>query len=112
MPVMRKLSMEQVRSLLLPRRRVDLAPYESQLAQLEIGDWGEIQLEAADRTMVVKRRYTVAAKNLGKRLIYKRPRGGVIPFEVRALTAPSRRAATSRRATSGRTAASSSRRSA
>jgi hypothetical protein len=33
----------------------------------------------------VKRRYTMAAKNQGKQLAYKRLRNNMIPFEVRSL---------------------------
>jgi hypothetical protein len=56
------------------------------LRDLAPGDWGIITLEASDKVPTVKRRYTMAAKNQNKSLVYKRLRNSTIPFEVRPLS--------------------------
>jgi hypothetical protein len=85
MPSVRKLTAEEIQRLRSRGSRVDLSPYESGLRDLNPGDWGLIQLEPTDKVPTVKRRYTMAAKNQGKVLVYKRLRNQTIPFEVRAL---------------------------
>lgn len=84
MASVRKLSTDEVQRLRRRGNRVDLAPYEADLRELSPGDWGLIQLEEMDKVPTIKRRYTTAAKNQGKSLVYKRKRNGTIPFEVRA----------------------------
>lgn len=85
MPSVRKLSSDEIQRLRSRGSRVDLSPYEASLRELSPGDWGVIQLESSDKVPTVKRRYTMAAKNQGKELAYKRLRSGAIPFEVRPL---------------------------
>lgn len=75
--------MEEIQRLRSRGSRVDLSPYEEGLRELNIGDWGLIQLEGGDKVTTIKRRYTAAAKNQNKQLVYKRLRNGTIPFEVR-----------------------------
>lgn len=89
MAIMRKLSTDEVTRLQQPSGRVDLTPYSAAIQDLTAGDWGLITLGADDRVSVVKRRYSLAARGQGKRLVYKRLRSGTIPFEVRlAVVAP------------------------
>jgi hypothetical protein len=85
MPSVRKLSADEVQRLKSRGSRVDLSTYEASLRDLRIGEWGVIQLEAGEKVATVKRRYTMAAKNQGKHLTYKRLRNNSIPFEVQAL---------------------------
>ena len=80
----RKLTPDEVAQMDRPRGRVDLSAYEAALQELAVGDWGAIELEAGDRVPTVKRRATVAARGQGKRLIWKRQRNELLPFEVRA----------------------------
>jgi hypothetical protein len=87
MPSVRKLTLDEVQRLRSRGSRVDLGPYEASLRDLEPGDWGIIELDAGDKVPTIKRRYTIAAKNQGKAIVYKRLRTGKIPFEVRALQA-------------------------
>lgn len=93
MPVVRRMSPDEVAGLRRRGARVDLSPYRADLDNFAVGEWGVIQLEATDRVTAIKRRYTVAGKEQGKLLIYKRPRNGTIPFEVRSLAAAAKRAA-------------------
>jgi hypothetical protein len=85
MPSVRKLTSDEVQRLRSRGSRVDLGPYEASLRDLGPGEWGVITLDASDKVPTVKRRYTMAAKNQSKLLIYKRLRSGTIPFEVRSL---------------------------
>jgi hypothetical protein len=86
MPSVRKLTSDEIQRLRSRGSRVDLGPYEASLRELGPGDWGIITLEASDKVPTVKRRYTMAAKNQNKMLVYKRLRNGTIPFEVRPLS--------------------------
>jgi hypothetical protein len=86
MPTVRKLSQDEIQGLRSRGSRVDLAPYEEGLQGLNPGDWGAISLEPTDKVPTVKRRYTMAARNQNKTLVYKRLRNSTLPFEVRPLT--------------------------
>ncbi len=84
MPNIRRLSPEEIQRLRSRGSRVDLSTYEQGLRDLDEGEWGLIQLDPGEKVTTVKRRYTAAAKNQGKQLVYKRLRNNTIPFEVRA----------------------------
>ena len=83
MPRVRKLSADEVEQLRRRGALVDLTPYLADLSILSIGDWGLIELKEGDKVPTIKRRYTVAAKEQGKKLVYKRRRMEGLPFEVR-----------------------------
>ncbi len=85
MPTARKLTDEEVGQLTRGRGPVDLTAYTQALQELEVGAWGAIDLAPSDRVIAVKRRATAAARAQGKRLVWKRQREAVLPFEVRAL---------------------------
>jgi hypothetical protein len=85
MPRVRKLSGDEILRLRSRGSRVDLTAYEASLHDLQPGDWGLIQLETDDRVPTIKRRYSLAAHNQRKQLLYRRLRNGAIPFEVQAL---------------------------
>ena len=87
MASVRKLTQEEVAQLTRRGVRVDLTSYLEALSELEVGDWGAIELEPGEKVATVKRRATSAAKQQGKRLIYRRLREGRLPFEVRAAEA-------------------------
>jgi hypothetical protein len=84
MATVRKLEPDEVQSYRRRGTRVDLSPYEAGLRGLQVGDWGLIELESDDKVPTVKRRYTMAAKNQQKSIVYKRKRNNTIPFEIRA----------------------------
>ncbi len=88
MPTARKLTDEEVEQLTRGKGPVDLTPYAERLQELAVGDWGIIELEPSDRVIAIKRRATVAARQQGKRLVWKRLRDNLLPFEVRAVAAP------------------------
>ena len=88
MPTARKLTDEEVEQLTRGKGPVDLTPYTERLQALAVGDWGAIELEPSDRVIAIKRRATVAARQQGKRLVWKRQRDNLLPFEVRAVEAP------------------------
>jgi len=83
MPTVRALTPQEVEQLRRRGTRVDLTPYLADLSILSIGDWGLIELKEGDKVPTIKRRYTVAAKEQGKKLVYKRRRMVGLPFEVR-----------------------------
>ncbi len=86
MPSVRRLSTDEIQRLRSRGSRVDLTSYEAEIRDLTIGEWGVIALDSNDKVPTVKRRYTMAAKNQGKALAYKRLRNNTIPFEVRPLS--------------------------
>lgn len=89
MATARKLTDEEVTQLTRGKGPVDLTAYAESLQEIEVGDWGAIELEPGARVITVKRRATVAARQQGKRLVWKRLRDSLLPFEVRAVEQPS-----------------------
>ncbi len=88
MPTARKLTDEEVAQLTRGKGPLDLTAYTQTLQEIEVGDWGAIELEPSERVIAIKRRATVAARQQGKRLVWKRLRENLLPFEVRAVEAP------------------------
>lgn len=86
MPVVRKLMPEEIQILRRRGARVDLTLYSQALADLEIGDWGIIELEPNEKVPTIKRRYQMAARQQKKSLAYKRLRKGTIPFTVQPMS--------------------------
>jgi hypothetical protein len=82
MASVRKLTQEEVAQLRRRGTRVDLTAYLAALSALSVGDWGAIELEPGEKVATVKRRATAAAKQQGKRLLYRRLHEGMLPFEV------------------------------
>lgn len=86
MPIVRKLSSQEIDHLRRRGHRLDLTAYSEAISGLEVGDWGAIELQDGDLpVLTIKRRYSLAATAQGKRLVYKRKRGAMLPFEVSAL---------------------------
>jgi|DewCreStandDraft_1066081.scaffolds.fasta_scaffold00011_188 hypothetical protein len=84
MPIFEKLSEEEVQKL--RRRRsptLDLSEYLAFLDTLGPGDWGAVTLKEGETQRAVKRRLTMAAKQKGWQLRYRRSPDGRIVFEVR-----------------------------
>ena len=95
MPTMRQLTDEEVTRLLGRQGgpRVDLTPYLNSLSDFAPGDWGLVELERYESVPTIKRRMTTAAKQQGKRIVWKRRRDEGVPFEVRAGDQPSAQSA-------------------
>ena len=86
MPSFRPLSAEQVGALQKRRRRpVDLTEYSQFVRTLAVGDGGEVTLGPSEQKRAVKRRLTLAARQLGMDVHYRWSEGNVLRFEVRAL---------------------------
>ncbi len=88
MATARKLTDEEVVRFTRGTGPVDLTAYTQALQEIEVGGWGAIELEPDDRVSAVKRRATMAAREQGKRLVWKRLRDSLLPFEVRAVEVP------------------------
>ncbi len=89
MATARKLTDEEMVRFTCGKGPVDLTAYTQALQEIEVGGWGAIELEPDDRVSAVKRRATMAAREQGKRLVWKRLRDNLLPFEVRAVEQPS-----------------------
>jgi hypothetical protein len=89
MATARKLTDEEVVRFTRGTGPVDLTAYTQALQEIDVGGWGAIELEPDDRVSAVKRRATMAAREQGKRLVWKRLRDNLLPFEVRAVEQPS-----------------------
>jgi hypothetical protein len=73
MPTVQKLSTEEVERVTKRRTTVqDLTEYTELLNGLKPGDWGRLTLAAGESSRVVKRRLTLASKQRGLRLFYKK----------------------------------------
>jgi hypothetical protein len=87
MPSFRRLSAEEVAAMRARRRgSVDLTEYSDFIRGLDVGEGGEVILEAAEQKRTVKRRLTRAARQLSKDVRYRRSEGNTIRFEVRGAT--------------------------
>jgi hypothetical protein len=73
MPQFRTLSKEEVAKIKSRRVKVaDLYPYMDYLRTLQVGDYGEITVEEGESRQALKRRTTVAAKQLGMAIKWRR----------------------------------------
>ncbi len=64
---------------------LDLSEYRAFLEELQPGEWGRITLAEGESQRAVKRRLTMAAKDLDKLLRYRRAPEGQILVGVKAL---------------------------
>jgi hypothetical protein len=85
MPTFRRLSAEEIAAL-QPRRTgsVDLSEYRQFLQDLSPGEGGEIALGTDDQRRTVKRRLSTAAKQMNKKLRYRRSADDILRFEVQS----------------------------
>lgn len=75
MPKFERLSKAEAEQLFKrrpPRLSIDLTEYTEFLKSLRVGDAGRIALQKDETSRVVKRRLTAAAKQMGKRLRYRK----------------------------------------
>lgn len=71
MPVIKKLSPEEVEKLFEPVQRVDLGLYTQTLERMDVGEWGVVRPEGNETMRLIKRRLNLAARKLGVRVRYK-----------------------------------------
>ncbi len=84
MPKFEKLAPDEVERLKKRRNATqDLSAYSSYLDSLKPGDWGAVSLEHGETQRAIKRRLTMASKQKGMSLRYKKGDEGRIVFEVR-----------------------------
>jgi hypothetical protein len=93
MPRLRKLSPEEVRAMERKRvgvRRATAAEYDALLANFDIGDYGEVELEPGEARLTVRNRMKAAAARRDPpiRLTFLRGREGLLRFTVSAAEAP------------------------
>lgn len=87
MPTLRKLTQEEARALdakpLGQRARI-AAEYDRYLVDFAPGDYGEVQLDAADNRLTVRNRLQAAAARRGLALTFRRTTGPKLRFRVEA----------------------------
>lgn len=76
MPTVVKLSPSEVADLARRGSRVDLTEYLAMLKPFKVGDWGRVELAEGENQRTVKRRLTLAAKQVGFSLRYRPLRDG------------------------------------
>lgn len=82
MPVFQRLSPEQIALFRSRRENQDnLEPYQEFLKGMKVGDWGTLAPDEGENRRVVKRRLTVAAKEIGLTVRYRQ--GGTEDDPVR-----------------------------
>lgn len=85
MPKVRKLTKEEV--ILLENkgkgtRALIAAEYDQFLEDYQIGDYGEVEIEADEKRTTVRSRLIAAAKRRGFDILFFRTRGNKIPFKI------------------------------
>ncbi len=82
-PTFEKLSEAEVQKL--GKRRapaLDLSEYVTFLDTLKVGDWGRISLAEGESQRTVKRRLTMASKQRGVTVKYRRSPEGQVLFQI------------------------------
>ena len=85
MPTVRKLTAEEVRTVEYkgkgPRKLAE-EQYDRFLADYDVGDYGEAELEPDEKRLTVRNRFRAAATRRGLTLDFKRTTGNVLRFKV------------------------------
>jgi hypothetical protein len=85
MPVVRKLAPEEVQTIESkgkgPRKLTE-AQYDQYLADYEVGEYGEAELEPDEKRLTVRNRFKAAATRRGLALDFMRTRDPVLRFKV------------------------------
>lgn len=85
MPVVRKLAPEEVQDIENKgkgQRKLTEEQYDRFLAEYEVGDWGEADLEADENRLTVRNRFKAAAARRGLKLDFRRTAGNTLRFRV------------------------------
>ncbi len=85
MPVVRKLAPEEVQTLEYkpkgPRKLVE-EQYDAFLADYDVGDYGEADLEEGENRLTVRNRFKAAATRRGLGVEFRRTTGDTLRFKV------------------------------
>ncbi len=85
MPVLRKLAPEEVQTLEYkpkgPRKLVE-EQYDAFLADYDVGDYGEADLEEGENRLTVRNRFKAAATRRGLGVEFRRTTGDTLRFKV------------------------------
>ena len=85
MPKVRKLSVDEVRTLEnrgKGTRTIIAEEYDTFLSEYTVGDYGEAELNAEEKRLTVRNRLKAAADRRGLDITFFRTRGSTIPFKI------------------------------
>jgi hypothetical protein len=85
MPTMRKLDPQEVQTLERRgkgQRKLVEEQYDGFLADYEVGDYGEAELEESENRLTVRNRFKGAAARRGIELAFQRTQGNTLRFKV------------------------------
>jgi hypothetical protein len=85
MPVVRKLPPEEVQTLEYKpkgQRKLVEEQYDSFLADYDVGDYGEAELDEDENRLTVRNRFKAAAERRGLTIDFKRTTGNVLRFKI------------------------------
>jgi len=85
MPTVRKLAPEEVQGIENKGkglRKLTEEQYDRFLADYEVGDYGEAELEEGEKRLTVRNRFKAAAARRGLGLQFNRTTGNVIRFKI------------------------------
>jgi hypothetical protein len=85
MPTMRKLTSQEVQTLEYKgkgQRKLIEEQYDAFLADYEVGDYGEAELEEDESRLTVKNRFKAAAARRGLGLVFQRTNGNLLRFRI------------------------------
>lgn len=88
MPTVRKLSMDEVRTIekkTKGQRKVVEEQYDSFLNGYSIGDYGEAELESDEKRITVRNRLKAAATRHDMNLEFRRTKGNTLRFRILSL---------------------------
>jgi hypothetical protein len=91
MPTFKRYTAEELESLTAKpksERAQSQAEYQGYLAELSVGDGGELTPEEGEKRLTVKNRLKAAAKASGKEIEFLRTRGEAVRFKVTGETEP------------------------
>jgi hypothetical protein len=85
MPIVRKLTPEEVQSLEVPAkgpRKLVEEQYDQFLAEYDVGDYGEAELDEEENRLTVRNRLKAAATRHGLGIQFKRTGGDIVRFQI------------------------------
>jgi hypothetical protein len=85
MPIVRKLSTQEIQTLEYKgkgQRKLIEEQYDAFLADYEVGDYGEAELEEDESRLTVRNRFKAAAARRGLELVFQRTNGNLLRFRI------------------------------
>ncbi len=90
MPIVRKLTSQEVQTLEYKgkgQRKLTEEQYDAFLADYDVGDYGEADLEEGEKRLTVRNRFKAAATRRGIELTFQRTTGNTMRFKVAPMLA-------------------------